>query len=122
MVVLLACGGDKPGTSSQSPGGQNGGDSHADVSGPCSTRHCDAPALHTCFEWGVDDDEHARLCEQFGGEVTGGACPAANKVAGCKSTSPFSGKGCVVNWGYAPALVEGDVRADCEERKGTLVH
>ena len=25
-------------------------------SGPCSTRHCDAPTLFTCFEWGVDDD------------------------------------------------------------------
>jgi hypothetical protein len=120
-LVLSACGGGGHGTSSQVPGRQNDG-SHADVSGPCSTRHCEAPQLYTCFEWGVDDDEHVQLCDQFGGHVTEGACPSANRVAGCKSTSPFTGKGCVINWGYAPALAEGDVRADCEGRKGEIVH
>jgi hypothetical protein len=121
-LALSACGGDSEDTSSQAPDRQNDGDSHVDVSGPCSTRHCEAPELYTCFEWGVDDDEHVRLCEQFGGQVVDGGCPDADKVAGCKSTSPFTDTGCVINWGYAPALVEDDIRADCEGRKGELVH
>jgi hypothetical protein len=105
---------DKPDAPMQPSGGSK-------PSGPCSTRHCDATALFTCFEWGVDDDEHVRLCGQTGGEVGAGPCPDANKVAGCKSSSPFSDQGCVINWGYGPALVEADVSEDCQERKGELV-
>jgi hypothetical protein len=121
-LALSACGSDSEDASSQTPDPQNGGESGGEVSGPCSSRHCEAPELYTCFEWGVDDDEHVRLCEQFGGEVVEGACPDQDKVAGCKSTSPFTDQGCVINWGYAPALVEDDVRADCEQRQGELVH
>lgn len=120
-LVVTACGSDDDEPSGHAPDRQNGG-SNGDVSGPCSTRHCEALDLYTCFEWGVDDDEHEQLCEQFGGKVKDGACPDADKVAGCKSTSPFTGEGCTINWGYGPVIGEDDVRADCDDRGGELVH
>ena len=127
-LVAGACGDDAKDGSTDTPADSGDGDDDATggtgenpASGACSKRHCDAPDLYTCFEWGVDDAEHRQLCGQLGGEVGEGACPAADKVAGCKSSSPFSNKGCVINWGYAPALAEDDVREDCDERKGKLV-
>lgn len=127
ILLASACGdddnskgteGEEPGNTPDDPVQPSGG---SKPTGACSSRHCDAPALFTCFEWGVDDDEHVRFCGQAGGEVSAGPCPDANKVAGCKSTSPFSDQGCVINWGYGPALVEADVKEDCDDRKGELV-
>ena len=126
-IIVGACGDDAQGGSGETPSQSGDGDAQhmqsggKPASGACSTRHCNAEGIFTCFEWGVDDDEHRDLCEQFGGEVGEGACPDADRVAGCKSTSPFSNDGCVINWSYAP-LVESDVRDDCTERKGELVH
>jgi hypothetical protein len=91
--------------------------------GACSMRHCDARAsLFSCFEWGVDDSQHMDFCTQLGGEIGAGACPVAeDRVGGCKSSSPFTDEGCVIDWLYGPYVGIEDVRSDCNERGGELL-
>ena len=102
--------GDGDGTVGDGDGGD--GDGSAIPEGNCDTRHCYAAELHTCFQWSADDEAHVELCDGFNGVVADGACPSDDRVAGCKTASPFGGDGCAINWAYQP-LTEDDVSSTC---------
>jgi hypothetical protein len=114
-LVLAACGSDDTNTNG---GDVTGDDGDGDIAnaGDCARRSCNVPELHTCYQWQGDDANNAAFCEQLGGTPSDGPCPKENAVGGCKTSSPFGGSGCAVNWGYAPVIDAQDVRDDCAER------
>jgi hypothetical protein len=107
LVVPIGCGGG--GSSGPNNNGPDAGSGGASGTG-CDTRHCNAiDSLFTCFQWNGEDAFHRDLCAQYEGTLGEGACPTAERVAGCKSDL---GDGCSINWSYPP-LTDDNVRESC---------
>lgn len=128
--ALAACSSSEPSGGGDKEGdiisGSSSGSRPADAlpAGECTGgRHCNVPELHTCFQWKTSDSkankEHEDLCTGYGGTAGDDACPSANVVSGCKTG--VGTDGCAVNWGYAPAINDDDVRKDCERQAGVFI-